>query len=83
MAEWSWGVSRGCNSVPRTWICDLRSPTLLVMVRGESEKPVAGVSKPDSAIDSPRDDRVASVEETMRVARILATRHVELLRRLA
>ena len=49
----------------------------------ESEQQVVGFSQPDSAVDSPRDDRVASVEETMRAARILAKRHAELLRRLA
>ncbi|MFT2750092.1 hypothetical protein ACMT9U_10965 [Clavibacter sp. Sh2036] len=41
------------------------------------------MSQPESAIESPPDGRVASVEETMRVARILAKRHAELLRRLA
>ncbi|KDP92223.1 hypothetical protein W824_04395 [Clavibacter cf. michiganensis LMG 26808] len=83
MAEWSWGVPGERTSVPGAWIYARRSPTVIVMARSESEEKAVGVSRPGTEVDSPRAARVASVEETMGVARILANRHAELLRRLA
>jgi hypothetical protein len=43
----------------------------------------AAVSTDHASSDGPEEIRVASVEESMRVVRMLATRHSELLRRLA